>query len=189
MSISAIGDLLETIAIKFDDVDTALCTRLNRSSRQVSLRFLFRAVSRLGDGIVWYTLLGILPLIGGHDGFLIAAQMALTALVGLAVYKIMKHVMARERPYINHTGKIECALPPLDRYSFPSGHTLHAVSFSVILCSYLPELAWVLVPFAVLIALSRMVLGLHYPTDVLAGALIGGGLALLSFDVVTLVGY
>ena len=49
---------------------------------------------------------------------------------------------------------------------------------------HLPMLAWVLVPFALLVALSRMVLGLHCPTDVLAGALIGGGMAVLSFAVV-----
>ena len=68
---------------------------------------------------------------------------------------------------------IVCAGKPLDRFSFPSGHTLHAVSFTVSVCSSLPALAVVLVPAAVLIALSRVVLGLHYPSDVLAGGLLG----------------
>ena len=66
---------------------------------------------------------------------------------------------------------------PLDRYSFPSGHTLHAVSFTVLATAYFPALGWVLVPFASLVAASRVVLGLHYPTDVLAGALLGTMLA------------
>jgi undecaprenyl-diphosphatase len=69
---------------------------------------------------------------------------------------------------------------PLDRYSFPSGHTLHAVSFTWLMAGYFPEWAPVLAGFAVLIALSRVVLGLHYPTDVAAGALLGGGLAMTS---------
>jgi undecaprenyl-diphosphatase len=51
-----------------------------------------------------------------------------------------------------------------------------------------PELAWLLVPFAALIAASRVVLGLHYPSDVAAGALIGTALATLSMVLVPLVG-
>jgi undecaprenyl-diphosphatase len=75
------------------------------------------------------------------------------------------------------------AMPPLDRYSFPSGHTLHAVSFTWQAVAHFPQLAWILIPLALLIALSRVVLGLHYPTDVIAGAAVGallaaGGLAL-----------
>ena len=62
---------------------------------------------------------------------------------------------------------------PLDVFSFPSGHTLQTVLFTMMLGSQTPMLLWILVPFTVLIAISRMVLGLHYPTDVLIGAGIG----------------
>ena len=89
----------------------------------------------------------------------------------------------RERPYVTFAG-ILAGTPPLDRYSFPSGHTLHAVCFAVLGSHYLPELALPLAGFAVLVALSRVVLGLHYPTDVAAGALLGGGLAFASLEVV-----
>ena len=65
--------------------------------------------------------------------------------------------------------------------SFPSGHTLHAVTFSMIACAYFPALAVILVPFALLVAISRMVLGLHYPSDVLAGAALGLAIAICSF--------
>ena len=70
---------------------------------------------------------------------------------------------------------------PLDEFSFPSGHTFHALSFTIIACSYIPELCWVLIPFAILVALSRIILGLHYPSDVLAGAILGTLMADLSF--------
>ncbi|HNW79764.1 MAG TPA: phosphatase PAP2 family protein, partial [Candidatus Competibacteraceae bacterium] len=72
---------------------------------------------------------------------------------------------------------------PLDEYSFPSGHTLHAVSFSIIAVYYYPVLAWLVLPFTVLVALSRLVLGLHYPSDVLAGILLGAALASLTLQI------
>jgi undecaprenyl-diphosphatase len=78
----------------------------------------------------------------------------------------------RERPFIRHAG-ISLAGAPLDRYSFPSGHTLHAVAFTWQAVAAFPELGFVLVPLASAIAASRVVLGLHYPTDVLVGALLG----------------
>jgi undecaprenyl-diphosphatase len=66
---------------------------------------------------------------------------------------------------------------PLDEFSFPSGHTLHAVAFALVGLAYFPSLAPVVVPFTVLVALSRVVLGLHYPSDVLAGIVIGALIA------------
>ena len=71
-------------------------------------------------------------------------------------------------------------LIPLDRYSFPAGHTLHAVLFTSLAVAQLPVLGLLLMPFAILVALSRVVLGLHDPTDVLVGAALAAALAALS---------
>ncbi len=157
---------------RFDAAELRLCRYLNRSSRFSLVRDGFRAVSWLGDGWVWYAVLLALPVAYGVEGAQAALHMALTGAAGLWVYKLIKNRAVRERPYITHSA-IECASAPLDRYSFPSGHTLHAVSFTVLLASYFPEWTAPLAALALLIALSRVILGLHYPTDVAAGAALG----------------
>ena len=188
MSVSTHTGRFYSVVRKLDRADVSLCALLNRLSSSMAVRNLFRTVSRLGDGVIWYSLMALLPVIGGYDGLVVTLHMGLTALIGLLIYKITKHYSERDRPFVRHAGQVNCAMPPLDRYSFPSGHTLHAVSFTLVLCSYFPQMVWVLLPFAVLVALSRMILGLHYPSDVLAGALIGGVLAMLSFSVLELTG-
>lgn len=70
----------------------------------------------------------------------------------------------------------------LDEFSFPSGHTLHSVAFSLILTVYYPMFALFVWPLTLLIAVSRIILGLHYPSDVIVGALIGGITAAVSFN-------
>jgi undecaprenyl-diphosphatase len=144
---------------------------------------LFRVSSRLGDGAIWYTLIAVLALGFGAEGRIAALQCAIAGLSGLLIYRALKNVLVRERPYMTHA-TIVCAGRPLDRFSFPSGHTLHAVSFTLIATSAFPLLALVLVPAAVLIALSRVVLGLHYPSDVIAGALLGAMIARLTMGLV-----
>ena len=162
---------------RFDAAELRFCRYLNRSSRSSIVRESFRALSWLGNGWLWYALLLVLPLIYGAEGLVASVHMTATAVIGLALYKLIKNRAVRERPYVTD-GAIECASAPLDRYSFPSGHTLHAVCFTLILTSYFPEWTAVLITVALLIALSRVILGLHYPTDVAAGAALGAALGL-----------
>lgn len=161
---------------RIDAMEYAWCLRLNRGCARPWLRELFAVVSRLGDGAFWYALMAVLPLIYGAAGLYASLRMLAAGAVGYLIYKTLKERLIRERPYISLTGVV-AGTRPLDRYSFPSGHTLHAVNFSTLAIAEFPELAWLCAPFAALVAASRVVLGLHYPTDVAAGALIGAGLA------------
>ena len=163
--------------------DSNLCLLVNRLSRRRAVAPLFRLVSRLGDGVFWYAVMAVLPLLYGWQGLKVTLLMVMVGMINLLLYRKCKTAFARERPFVS-LPPINLAAAPLDRYSFPSGHTLHAVGFSVTASAFFPELAVALYPFAALVALSRPLLGLHYPSDVIVAAAIGfsvsHGLILLS---------
>jgi undecaprenyl-diphosphatase len=159
--------------------DLRVCLRFNRVCRRVTCRLLFQCASLLGDGIAWYALMAFLLLRDRDAAIVPVLHMVMVGLTCTVVYKWIKARTLRPRPYQAHAG-IEHFAAPLDHFSFPSGHTLHAVAFTVVALSYYPALAWLLVPFTALIAVSRVVLGLHYPSDVLAGALLGAAIAAIS---------
>ncbi len=161
-----------SLLARFDLAEYRMCRRLNRGCEHRGIRLFFMAASRLGDGVIWYALMLALPFLYGERGLVVAAIMLASGAAGLAVYKFLKRTFVRERPFIRHEG-ISLAGAPLDRYSFPSGHTLHAVCFTWQGCIAFPELSFALIPLALAISASRVVLGLHYPTDVLVGALLG----------------
>jgi undecaprenyl-diphosphatase len=153
-------------------LETLVCLAWAGPGRRPWVRRPFALVSRLGDGLFWYSLIAVLPLVHGRAGLDAAVQMLATGAVGLILYKSLKGMTRRERP-CHAVGGIEVLVLPLDRFSFPSGHTLHAVSFSTVAIARYPELAWLLVPFTLLVAASRVLLGLHYPSDVLVATAIG----------------
>lgn len=160
--------------------DLQVCLRSNRVCRHVSWRLLFRCTSVLGDGMAWYALMAFLLLRDHNAAVAPVLHMVAVGLVCTISYKWLKKRTLRPRPYQAHAG-IEHFAAPLDRFSFPSGHTLHAVAFTLVALAHYPALAWLLLPFTLLIAVSRVVLGLHYPSDVLVGALLGAAIAALSF--------
>lgn len=159
--------------------ESSWCLRLNRTCTRRLVRGYFAAVSRLGDGMSWYALMLVPLLIDGTRGLAASAHLALTGAIALLLYKSLKRWTRRPRPCAADV-RIRAWVAPLDEFSFPSGHTLHAVSFTIVALAYYPLLAWLLVPFTLSIAMSRVVLGLHYPSDVLAAIAIAVALSTLS---------
>jgi undecaprenyl-diphosphatase len=156
--------------------DEVLCLRLNRGMHLRGLRALLRTASRLGDGVFWYALMAALLAYHGGPALPAVLHMLLVGGASTLIYKWLKARTLRPRPY-RVLQSIALGAVPLDQFSFPSGHTLHAVAFSILASANFPDTAWVVWPFTALVALSRPVLGLHYPSDVLAGAAIGAVVA------------
>ena len=149
--------------------DYALCLMLNQWLEQGPLHLFFKGVSRLGDGVLWYSFMLFLPVFLGSHGFLVSLLMFAMAMLGLYEYRYIKKRSMRPRPFVAHR-KIRQGARTLDEFSFPSGHTMHAVAFATLLTQAFPWLGLLLIPFALLTGLSRVVLGLHYPSDVFMGA-------------------
>jgi undecaprenyl-diphosphatase len=174
--------LVAAVVQYFDQLEIGLCVRINRYGRSPALRRFFSVVSRLGDGGAWLLLGAIVLALYGTQAVPFVLRAAALAAIGVALYKLLKRRLVRERPYIANDG-ILCGTPPLDRYSFPSGHTMHAVCFTILFGEFEPLLLIVAAPFAALVAISRIVLGLHYPSDVLVGAALGAGLAIAGLSI------
>lgn len=159
--------------------DTHLCIYINRYSANHLIAGFFKIISRLGDGWFWYAMLMVAGVVGGMAALPALLVTVVVSLLGVAIYKLLKLKTVRPRPYQVHQ-VIKLGERPLDVFSFPSGHTLQAVLFTCALGGFFPWLLWLMLPFTLLVAVSRMVLGLHYPTDVLIGAILGYGLSLLA---------
>ncbi|HEX3135303.1 MAG TPA: phosphatase PAP2 family protein [Planctomycetota bacterium] len=167
----------------WDRAASRQCNRINHHR----LGETFALVSRLGDGWVWFALMALLPVFYGSNALVVSLAMVATGAIATLLYKLIKHSTHRLRPCESSPDLI-LTVAPLDRFSFPSGHTLHAVCFTIITCSAYPGWMWLLVPFTTLVGLSRLVLGLHYLSDVLVGAIIGGTLGTAAVFLVSMLG-
>lgn len=136
-------------------------------------------VTRLGDGWLWYAMGVIILFFGGPERYAAVGAGLAASLAGILVFRQLKLVSKRPRPY-----QVEphcwAMITPQDRFSFPSGHSMTAFSIMVSVGHFYPELQLLLVLLAVSIAASRIILGMHYLSDVVAGAAIGIGLGLAS---------
>lgn len=130
------------------------------------------AITRSGDGYVWGVLGLALLLNGSSEAMRCVATGAIAFAIHLPVYKIVKTLVSRPRPFETLAGVKNLITVP-DRFSFPSGHTASAFLMTTLCANFLPESSYVMIPWSFLIAISRVYLGVHFPLDVTAGAVWG----------------
>ena len=137
------------------------------------------AASRGGDGGLWLALALAVALCGGTERFHALFSATLAAGVGVALFLELKRAFRRKRPCALEPHCWAELLPP-DQFSFPSGHTITAFAVAVSLAGFYPELLPGLLFCAISIAASRVLLGMHFLSDVLAGAVLGACLGAIS---------
>ena len=134
--------------------------------------------SRLGDGWLWLASTAAL-VAGPPSRHRLAVVNAAAAVAGNLLQVALKHSFRRPRPGDRATARYHELLAP-DRFSFPSGHALNATLLAVLVGLEFPLLAPALTFLAGSIALSRVVLGLHFVSDVVAGVTLGAAVAALA---------
>ena len=167
---------LATTLTFISDRDHTLMRRVNRWQAPRWIRVWMLAATRGGDGWLWYAMGLAILWLGGGQRFPAVGAATLAAAVGVAAFLGLKKATGRQRPCALEPHCWATLLPP-DRFSFPSGHTITAFAVAVSLSLFYPELAAGLFFCALSVAASRIVLGMHFLSDVLAGAAIGTALA------------
>lgn len=140
-----------------------------------------RLVSRLGDGPLYAALGALLALIDTALGPNFLMHGLLAFLVELPLYLLLKNTIRRSRP-ADALDSLSAFIKPSDKFSFPSGHTAAAFVMATLLTAFYPLCGPIVFPLAIMIGLSRVMLGVHFPSDIAAGAVLGSlcaGLALL----------
>jgi len=167
--------MLQFIAIG----DHKLMRRVNKWPAPRWIRLWAIAATRAGDGWLWYlTGLAVL-LFGGESRFTATAAAGSAAVVGIGIFVSLKKISGRKRPCELEPHCWARLLPP-DQFSFPSGHTITAFAVAVTMGSFYPMLLPALLFCATSIAISRILLGMHFLSDVVVAAVLGTGLALTS---------
>ncbi len=139
------------------------------------MRYWMIASTKLGDGWIWYSVGIALLLFGGEMRFIAFAASASAEAATVVLFRFIKKTSKRKRPCHLESHCWANVLPP-DQFSFPSGHAMSAFAIAIPLCIFYPELQTMLLALSVSIALSRVILGMHFVSDVAVGSLMGAGL-------------
>lgn len=173
LSLVARGSLLHQL----DARDRALFVRcvLPESCSRLALLF-WTTLTHLGGSFATIAAATI-PLLLGGPLQQAAAHAAATLVVSHLVVQAIKRTVGRPRPSLGTMSATLAAEP--DRFSFPSGHSAAAMSLALAYGMAFPALAAPLITIAALVGLSRIVLGVHYPGDVLMGQVLAAITGLL----------
>ena len=136
-------------------------------------------VSRSGDGACYLLIAALLWWLDPVHGKLFSYVGLLAYALELPLFIVLKRLFKRPRP-ADLFGNFHAHIQPADKFSLPSGHTAAAFLMAVIVAYFYPSMAFLAYSWACLIGLSRILLGVHYPGDIIAGAALGTTIGLFS---------
>ena len=160
--------------------DYSVMRRANNWEAPRWVQFYLISATRGGDGWLWYAMGLAILILGGKTRFEALGAAGIASALSVLLFQWLKRVTGRRRPCQIEPHCWATLLPP-DQFSFPSGHTMTAFAVAIPLALFYPTLAIGLLFCALSIATSRILLGMHFLSDVVAGALIGTGLGYLGY--------
>lgn len=158
--------------------DEKLIMLINEKMKTKFLDRFMVKYTNLGSAVFISLFIFILIIFGNRDWRNTGIQAATTLAISQTITYGLKSLLGRERPYnilknLNTFGII------LKDYSFPSGHTSASFSLATTIALKNPFLTILVITMALLVGISRIYLGVHYPTDVVAGIVLGVGCAII----------
>jgi len=160
--------------------DHSVMRRANNWEAPRWVRVYVISSTRGGDGWLWYAMGLAIAVLGGKTRFEALGAAGVSSVLSILLFIWLKRLTGRRRPCQIEPHCWATLLPP-DQFSFPSGHTMTAFAVAIPLSLFYPTLSIGLLFCALSIAMSRILLGMHFLSDVLAGALIGTGLGYLGY--------
>ncbi|ROR30655.1 undecaprenyl-diphosphatase [Mobilisporobacter senegalensis] len=160
------------------NIDNLILDRINTIFHSSFLDEIMPVITRLGNnGFIWIAIAVIFILTKKYrtTGIIMLCALGVSALIGNL---ILKPLIARERPcFLNTDYKL--LIPRPQDFSFPSGHTMSSFTASTVLFIRHRKFGIAALVLAATIAFSRLYLYVHYPSDILAGLLMGAAIAIL----------
>ena len=158
---------------RIQEIDRNLSETIRKAPLPVWCYGTFKVFVRFGDGWVWLpVLLAIFLSKPLNDFWVITGHCLMALAVSLAFYWPLKLGVRRLRPFQMLSG-VTAGVSPLDRFSFPSGHTMHNLALGLTVGHYFPLSGWVLAAIPVAFGGGRIFFGVHFLGDIVVGAALG----------------
>lgn len=161
------------------NIDRLTYLWFNRIQQRPTIISAFRTISHTGDGHLYVALGLFLFYLQTFQSLAFIKTALIAFLVEIPCFIMLKALIKRDRPFV-HLTDCSIAITPSDKFSMPSGHTAAAFLMAFLVSHYYFEFSVMAYLWAAGIGISRVILGVHYPSDIIVGAILGMSCAYLS---------